>query len=325
MAHTLDGQGDRRAALAAYEQSVALFRETGDRWALAHPLCDLALRTWDEGRLHEAFGLIQEYLGVFRQLRSLGSVPMALGYLTFMAVGIGDFAVAAQAAQEKAEIEAARGLPIDRAYGLRSIATVHLAQGNLAQAQALLDEAFSLSQESSDQGFVAEMLYLLGQTALYADRLDEASERLEESRRLGGGTDHPWLETRALFVLGQVAARRQEYPSARALMQESLNQYQEVRAQIHTLLEGLAWVCVGMNQPEQAATLLGATNRLRKTMGAPLLPVDRPGYAQTLADLRAGLDDATFAAAWAAGDALSFEQAVAYALDGEPPREGHTD
>ena len=117
------------------------FRESGDQWALTHPLCDLALHTWDEGRLHEAVALIREYVAVFRQLRSVGSVPMALGYLSFMAVGIGDFAAAAQAAQEKSEIEASRGLAIDRAYGLHSIAYVHLAQGNLTLARAQLEEA----------------------------------------------------------------------------------------------------------------------------------------------------------------------------------------
>lgn len=321
MAHTLDGQGDRRAALSAYEQSVALFRETGDRWALAHPLCDLALRTWDEGRLHEAFGLIQEYLGVFRQLRSLGGVPMALGYLSFMAVGIGDFAVAVQAAQEKAEIEASRGLPIDRAYGLQSIASVHLAQGHLDQAQALLEEVFALGRDSPDQSFVAETLYLLGQTAFYAGRLEEAAERLTESRRLGGGTDRPRLEAQTLFVLGQVANRRAAYAEALALMQESLLQHQEVRPRIPPRLEGLAQVWLGLGEPERAVTLLSAADCLRRAMGSPIPPVERADDEQTRAALQASLPDTDFARAWAAGQTLSLPETLAYALDGEPAQE----
>lgn len=293
---------------------MALFRETGDRWALAHPLCDLALHAWDAGQLRQAVALIQEYLAIFRQLRALMSVPMALGYLAFMAVEMGDFAAGTQAAQEKAEIEASRGLPIDRAYGLHSLAYVDWAQGKLAQAQAQWEEA--LAQESSDRGFVAEILYHLGQVALYADRLDEADERLAESRRLGGGAEHPWLETRALFALGQVAIRRGEYTAALALMQESLAQYREVYPRIPPGLEGLAQVWLGLGQPKRAATLLGAANHLRQTMGAPIPPVDQPGYEQTCAILRASLDDATFVAAWGAGEEKTTEAAVAFALIG---------
>ena len=300
---------------------MLLFRELGDQWALAHPLCDLALRTWDEGRLHEAVALIWEYLAIFRQLRSLGGVPMALNYLSFMAAGIGDFATAAQAAQEKAEIEASRGLPIDRAYGLHSLAYVQLVQGNLAQARALCTEALAHAQEGSDDAFVAETLYHLGLVALYEERLDEAAGRLNESRRLGGGAERPWLEERTIFALGQVAARRGEYAAALALMQESLAHLQEVRPQIPARLEGLAQVWLGLDRVERAVTLLGATHRLREEMGCPLFPVEQPGHTQTLASLRARLDGAAFAEAWDAGRAMSAEQAIACALgDGAPVR-----
>lgn len=293
---------------------MALFRETGDQWALTHPLCDLALRTWDAGRLHEAVALIQEYLAIFRQLRAPNGVSMALGYLSYMAVSMGDFAAATRAAQEKAEIEGSRGLPIGRAYGLHVGADLHFAQGNLAQARAQWQEALALARGSPNQGFVAAILYHLGQVALYTDRLDEAAERLAESRRLSRGTDRWWLEAEALFAQGQVAARRHEYIDALALMQESLTLYQEVRPKIPVRLEGLAQVWQDLHRPERAVTLLGAASQLRGAMGLPLLPVDKPGYEQVLASVRASLTDAAFAAAWAAGESLSAEESVAGAL-----------
>ena len=42
-------------------------------------------------------------------------------------------------------------------------------------------------------------------------------------------------------------------------------------------------------------------------------------YEATVAAARAHLDGATFAAAWAAGEALSRDQAIAYALDDDGP------
>ena len=165
-----------------------------------------------------------------------------------------------------------------------------------------------------NQGFVADTLYLLGQVAFYEDRLDEATERLNECRYLGGDAEHPWLETRALFVLGQVAMRRKEHAAALALIQESLAQYQEVRPQIPALLEGLAQVCLGLGQAKRAGSLFGAASRLRTVMRSPVFPVDRPGYDQTLAELEATLGADAFASAWTAGEAMSAQESVAYAL-----------
>ena len=52
-----------------------------------------------------------------------------------------------------------------------------------------------------------------------------------------------------------------------------------------------------------------------------------PMYQGIVADVRAQLDDATFAAAWAAGRALTLEQAVAKALRAAeasfPTRQAH--
>ena len=44
-------------------------------------------------------------------------------------------------------------------------------------------------------------------------------------------------------------------------------------------------------------------------------PIDRADYDRDVAAIRAQLDETTFAAAWAAGRALSLEQAIAEALN----------
>jgi hypothetical protein len=54
---------------------------------------------------------------------------------------------------------------------------------------------------------------------------------------------------------------------------------------------------------------------LRQTIGAPIAPVDRPGHAAAAAAARAGLGEAAFEAAHAAGRALPPERAIAEALD----------
>ncbi|HJZ49985.1 MAG TPA: hypothetical protein VKE41_22575, partial [Roseiflexaceae bacterium] len=72
-------------------------------------------------------------------------------------------------------------------------------------------------------------------------------------------------------------------------------------------------------QPERAARLFGAGQAVRQASRSNLgwsWPIGAwIDYEQDVAAVRAQLDDATFAAAWEAGRALSLHQAIAYALD----------
>lgn len=65
---------------------------------------------------------------------------------------------------------------------------------------------------------------------------------------------------------------------------------------------------------EQAAKLCGGAELLLDSIGARFESADHVAYEQTVASTRAQLDDATFAAAWAAGRAMPLEQAIAEAL-----------
>ena len=52
-------------------------------------------------------------------------------------------------------------------------------------------------------------------------------------------------------------------------------------------------------------------------LGAPLPPAERPDYERNLAAARAQLDEVTWQTAWAEGQAMTQEQAIAYALEPE--------
>ena len=84
-------------------------------------------------------------------------------------------------------------------------------------------------------------------------------------------------------------------------------------------LAGLAAVGLRDGQPEHAARLLGAA-AWREVIGSPPPPSQRAEYNRLRMVARASLDEATFATMWAAGRALSLEDAVAEAL--QETREG---
>ena len=89
-------------------------------------------------------------------------------------------------------------------------------------------------------------------------------------------------------------------------------------------LDSIAGVAAGRGQLERAARLLGAADALRDAIGLRVGPHYVRGR-QVRTDLRSKMDRETFAAAWEAGQALSWERAVAEArevlADALSPRE----
>ena len=94
-----------------------------------------------------------------------------------------------------------------------------------------------------------------------------------------------------------------------------------------TVLDGLARLAIADSRPEQAARILGVAAAQREVVNAPVVPSAQAAYASTITAATMVLGDAAFAAAWAAGRALSLERAVAEALapPGSPTPADHSD
>ena len=86
------------------------------------------------------------------------------------------------------------------------------------------------------------------------------------------------------------------------------------QASISWCLAGLGSVAALDETPARAARLWGAGERLRQALGCRSAPAARAIYERALAAARAQLGEEAFAAAWAVGQALTLEQAIAAAL-----------
>jgi DNA-binding NarL/FixJ family response regulator len=80
----------------------------------------------------------------------------------------------------------------------------------------------------------------------------------------------------------------------------------------------LAGLAAAQGHLAQAVRLAGAAATVRQAIGAPCGPVWIRMLEQQLAPARHGLSAAAWAAAWAAGQTLTLEQAIADALAVEP-------
>ena len=89
-------------------------------------------------------------------------------------------------------------------------------------------------------------------------------------------------------------------------------------------LEDLAAAVADQERYEHAARLLGAAHSLRDAIGCPRFPVHAASHEACTAVVRSALGAAEFEEAWAAGAALSLDDAIAYARRGRGHRKRPT-
>jgi tetratricopeptide (TPR) repeat protein len=129
----------------------------------------------------------------------------------------------------------------------------------------------------------------------------------------------------ALGNLASIALALGNPGQATAFYDESLTLRRELgdKRGVAKCLDGSAEVAVARGRTEQAVRLLAAAAALRDRIGAQVpfvLAANRTARDRTLADAQAQLSDAVFAAAWAEGQAMPLEQAIADALTKDAPR-----
>jgi tetratricopeptide (TPR) repeat protein len=187
-------------------------------------------------------------------------------------------------------------------------------------ATSHLQEALRSFREVDQDYGVAHVTTYLGMAALTRGDLGRATQMFEEglaiARRLGER-----LSTYiALYNLAQVALSHSDYNGAVSLFEEGIALSEEVgdRANLAYCLEGLAVVAGVRGEAERSSRLIGAAEGLHEAVGVPVYVYYEPHrspYESTVAAVRSQMGEEAFEAARAQGRALTFEQAVAYAVE----------
>ncbi|MDQ4076461.1 MAG: tetratricopeptide repeat protein, partial [Chloroflexota bacterium] len=123
----------------------------------------------------------------------------------------------------------------------------------------------------------------------------------------------------ALSLLANVALYQGDYDLAEACYQESLPLAQQLRHAriVEDGLVGLGAVAHARGQLVRAARLLAAGAAQGQRAGKTPSSTATPDAARFVDTVRAQLDGATFAVAWAEGWTMTVEEAITYALTQE--------
>ncbi len=274
-------QGDLEQAGARAAEALSLARESGDPLGLALALGSLAEVTRLQGD-PAAVTMAEESLSLFRAIGADWGAVAVLTILGRIAAYEGDFVRAATILEESLAAARAHGDTWGIAWSLIHLGSVVDHQGDYARAGSMLEESLASWRMLGDPGGMAYALRDLGFVALHAGDGDRAA----------------------------------------ALWREALTLVQD-QADVVTLaqcLEGLSQLLTERAQFDRAAQLLGAAEAIRESIGAPVLPADRPAVEGTAARLQSELGDDTFTAARAQGKTMTPEDVISFALAAVPDR-----
>ena len=304
-------------AESCFEQSLVLFREAGDLFGTARNLNTLGFEiAFHQGQYERADMLLSEAAALARELEARTFLASTLHRLGYVNRARRDYKRAYAYDHEALEIYRGFGDKRHIVEMLVGLGRTTLAQGEFGQARAFFEEAIRIDRERGDTYHLAFILGAAGLgLGLYIKDYEQADAYLREAVALAREDGNPQIEAEALNNLGWVALDRGATEQAQDYFRECLKgtQGSGVLAFIPNCLIGLARVADLRGQEVVAARLWGAA---LATAAALSLPLDgQPEYDPVIAQLRERLDAEAFAAARAEGQAMTVEQAIAYAME----------
>ena len=307
----LRGQYPQAADLT--HESMALFRALGDKAGVSYSLIRLANLAWRRGDYTEAMSLLQESLNIQRERNNQEGIIAALQSQALVACYQSKFELAMALLRESGLLAQPRAIPSEIGDNLSLQAQVYYTNNQLDQAAQLFEQSLAIFRPENETEGIAFSCYGLGLIALQQGDYAVAATQMQEGLRLWQLRGHKHHIAAARNGLGRLALALADRAGAATHFCACLTLYQEMVDKLGAAaaLEGVA-NCV--QSPLIAVQLFSAANTFRQVIGAPVPPVDAAIYSQWLEQLRTTLDPAQFAASWAEGSTLGYEQAITLAL-----------
>ncbi len=307
--------GEPLAAIAAAEAGRDLADALGDGFFSRNNRAWLGCGLWFHGNLLQANEI----------LRSLVEEAEAAGDPSATVFGqvclSGTLAFRGQVAAARAAAHAALaasdsvgGMTEDTVNG--AFAHVALVEGDAEAAKRAAQEA--LRHSVPDREAFTRSVAPLSEALLGCGDLVAARRWADETVPLVPGT----FKITALTVRAFIALAQSEPAQAERDVHDALTV--AVRTQgymrVPDTLECLARLASGEGNVAYATRLLGAVQGIRQRNGYTRFPMYQAGYDAVVAEVRDALGDSAFEGAWAEGEALSIEEAIAYAQRGRGER-----
>jgi DNA-binding SARP family transcriptional activator/predicted ATPase len=268
----------------------------------------------EHGDFAQAAVCYQASLELSRASGDVVSIISALNNLGGAAYKQGNFERAAACFSEAVIAARAQGDLYATAVALHNLAgAIYDSGGDNARARELLEEALDIWQKIGLHYGIANSFSSLGHLAFiqrdYTASVRYFEQGLETLRELG---DRRSISL-SLTGLGRSQQRLGNRAASLTAYQEALILRYELgdKLGIAECFEGLGEVALAQGTPTRTLQLYAVAARLRVLSGSPVLPVDQADYEAMLSAARSQLSPQAAKRAWAEGDSLALEEAVA--------------
>jgi tetratricopeptide (TPR) repeat protein len=191
-------------------------------------------------------------------------------------------------------------------------------EGNLSKAGAGYRKLIIELRKAPDDFYVGIVHVSLARVQMLENQLQDAYENLSiglDALQKASPEDDVY---KAYFAFGELARLKNNYSEAIKNYRAALDRTNNFLNYISfpAIFEGIAKAECLLANFQKAASLLGASEALRRKMGVVIHPVELPDYDQHIDLLNRHMSAEDFECAWAIGSNMSIEKAYEYALQG---------
>jgi non-specific serine/threonine protein kinase len=309
-------QGDCAEAGSLLTESLAIRRKMGDKRGIARVVANLGNVAYARHKLAEARSLYSESLAIFRELGDKLGISNALNNLGIVARRQNDCAAARAFYEDVLAITEELADKRGRGGTLQNLGNVAFMEGDYAQARVLYEESLAIYRDVGHKQGIAQILCNLGDVArhqgLYAEARSLSAESLDICREIG---DKQGIAN-SLGNLALVTLSEGDHAQTRSLCRQSLTVCSELgdTAGIAERLVGLGCVENHECNDNRAIRLMASGHAVAKRIDHSFDPSILELFENSVSEMRARVDDETFAREWSAGETMDLDQAIEYAL-----------
>ena len=310
-------QGDYGLGESYLREALAVARAEGNEPAMAEILNWLGTNAYGRGDLDAAETFVSESVAIHRRVGDPAGIATALNALGGVYHFRGDLDRAREMFLESLELKRGMGNANSMAVSLTNLGLVERDAGRPEAAARAFTDATAIWERTGDRQRLAVALHNTALVALDLHHHAEAAAGLERAeaiaRELGDRTETAY----ALADRSRVEVERGRPVAAAACLSEALPraQAQGIRIIVPLALEAAGALAAAVDEDRLAVRLWAAAAAEREDSGFANMPADERHLDERMALVRARLDPAEFAAAWAEGTATSSGAAAALALD----------
>jgi tetratricopeptide (TPR) repeat protein len=267
-------------AIRAFEQSLALYRQLDDRRCIARCLVDLGWAQFDRNRLSRnlagAAASFDESLALSRALDDPIGAGWSLIGLGRIAQTLDDGEHAAEMFEQGLAQHRRAGNHLGMAAALDGLGLLRQSRGQYVEAMQFFEQAVDVRRAIGAQSGLQIALQRLAVLLGAGNDQRRSAVLMGESLTLSQRMGNPWDIANGLLTFGGLAG--------------------------------------GMGLPERGARLFVAGEAMMEARGMAVPEAYRGLYTRAVAGVRRALGEEAFATAWAAGYALTLDEAIAEAL-----------